>query len=93
MLFSSFSATIVAVVALASTAVAAPHKPRALTNLAALLPRGTLPTPPSNKELKYVALGLGTQNYTCLTGNQTAAPGTTGALGEPPKSVSVIESC
>lgn len=53
-----------------------------LSNLAKLMPtRSGLPAP--DGDLKYVVLGMGTQNYTCLTGKPDAAPGTTGATGKP----------
>ncbi|CAO2650009.1 Nn.00g013010.m01.CDS01 [Neocucurbitaria sp. VM-36] len=51
---------------------------RDLSKLAKLFPQSALPAP--NEELKYVLLGIGTQNYTCSTGDETAAPGTTGAV-------------
>ncbi|KAL5117054.1 Aminodeoxychorismate lyase [Pleosporales sp. CAS-2024a] len=50
-----------------------------LNNLAKLMPISALPVPNSQLQLKYVVLGLGTQNYTCTTGNPSVAPGTTGA--------------
>jgi hypothetical protein len=31
--------------------------------------------------LKYVLLGVGTQNYTCSSEDKTIAPGTTGTVG------------
>lgn len=51
-----------------------------LSKLAKLMPKSSLPAPEG--ELKYVVLGLGTQNYTCTSGNPSAAPGTTGAVGK-----------
>jgi hypothetical protein len=51
-----------------------------LSKLAKLMPTSALPAPVG--QLKYVALGLGTQNYTCTSGNPEAVPGTTGALGK-----------
>jgi hypothetical protein len=51
-----------------------------LSKLAKLMPTSALPVP--DGPLKYVVLGIGTQNYTCSTGNPDAAPGTTGALGK-----------
>ncbi|KAF2790867.1 hypothetical protein K505DRAFT_250236 [Melanomma pulvis-pyrius CBS 109.77] len=53
----------------------------ALSNLAKKMPNNTLPSPGA-LQLKFVGLGIGTQNYTCLTGNATAEPGTTGALAK-----------
>ncbi|KAL6149766.1 hypothetical protein ACJQWK_02933 [Exserohilum turcicum] len=49
----------------------------ALRNLASIMPQSSLETPVG--QLKYVVLGLGTQNYTCSSGNELAVPGTTGA--------------
>jgi hypothetical protein len=53
-----------------------------LSQLAKLMPTSALPSP--SGQLKYVVLGIGTQNYTCTSGNPDAAPGTTGALGTLP---------
>jgi len=83
MLFSSLSTAVVALSLFAPSVTAWPQYPRA-TNLDALsakMPQNTLP-PPTNLKLKYVLLGIGTQNYTCLTSNQTAAPETTGAVAK-----------
>jgi hypothetical protein len=52
-----------------------------LAKLQALMPKSALPAPDA-LQLKYVLLGIGTQNYTCLTGDENAAPGTTGATGK-----------
>jgi Protein of unknown function (DUF3455) len=41
------------------------------------LPSGSLPPPPSNSTLRYIALGLGHQNYTCA--NTSAVPVSIGA--------------
>jgi hypothetical protein len=49
-----------------------------LSKLAKLMPESDLPVP--DGQLKYVVLGIGSQNYTC-TGSPDAAPGTTGAVG------------
>lgn len=54
-----------------------------LAKLQALMPTSALPAP-DGLQLKYVLLGIGTQNYTCLTGDENAAPGTTGATGTSP---------
>ena len=51
----------------------------AIENLARVMPQSSLGTPSS--QLKYVLLGLGTQNYTCTSGDELAAPSTTGATG------------
>ncbi|KAF2439310.1 hypothetical protein P171DRAFT_120590 [Karstenula rhodostoma CBS 690.94] len=82
MLFPTFSTAVMAVAALTSTVDALPQWPRAtsLSNLAKKIPANTLPVPTG--ELKYVLLGVGTQNYTCLTGNATDAPDTTGATAK-----------
>jgi hypothetical protein len=57
------------------------YKPASdLSRLAKLMPTSSLPAPEG--ELKYVLLGVGTQNYTCLSGDPNAAPGTTGATGK-----------
>jgi hypothetical protein len=52
-----------------------------LTTLAGMMPESDLPAPTG--QLKYVVLGVGTQNYTCTSGDPDAVPGTTGALGKP----------
>ncbi|KAJ4349437.1 uncharacterized protein N0V89_008052 [Didymosphaeria variabile] len=73
-----------AVAALTSAVDAWPQWPRAdsgLSNLAKKMPANTLPAP-TDLELKYVLLGVGTQNYTCLTGNAADAPDTTGATAK-----------
>ncbi|KAF2654442.1 hypothetical protein K491DRAFT_717155 [Lophiostoma macrostomum CBS 122681] len=49
-----------------------------ISKLAKYLPSSNLPKP-DGLELKFVGLGIGTQNYTC-NGDKSAAPGTTGAL-------------
>ena len=53
-----------------------------LSKLAKLFPQSALPAP-DGQQLKYVLLGIGTQNYTCATSDDTTVPGTTGALGKP----------
>jgi len=45
------------------------------------LPSCALP-PPNGTVLKYVALGLGTQNYTCATPHSTAVPAGNGAKAQ-----------
>lgn len=50
-----------------------------VNRLASVMPQSALANPVG--ELKYVALGLGTQNYTCSYDDEHAAPGTTGATG------------
>lgn len=60
----------------------APYTPAAnLDKLVKLMPKSALPAP-DGLQLKYVVLGIGTQNYTCATDDENAAPGTTGATGE-----------
>jgi hypothetical protein len=49
--------------------------------LAHLMPKSALLPPGSSHELKYVLLGVGTQNYTCSSEDKTIAPGTTGTVG------------
>ncbi|KAF2871583.1 hypothetical protein BDV95DRAFT_594669 [Massariosphaeria phaeospora] len=83
MLFSTLSTAMTAL-AMVSTAGAIPTwgrpVPRAdpkVAELLKLMPSSALPKPVG--QLKYVVLGLGTQNYTCLSGSDTAVPDTTGA--------------
>jgi hypothetical protein len=54
-----------------------------LSKLAKYLPVSNLPKPDASLKLKFVGLGVGTQNYTCGS-DKKAAPGTTGALGKLP---------
>lgn len=84
MLFS----TITAAILFATTTVALPKPPpkpttyapsKDLSNLAKLYPQSALPAP-DGQELKYVLLGIGTQNYTCATSDDSTVPGTTGAV-------------
>ena len=49
--------------------------------LAHMMPKSTLPPPGSSHELKYVLLGVGTQNYTYSSEDKTSATGTTGTVG------------
>ena len=83
MLFSSLSTAVMALALLVPSAMAWPQYPRAtnLDGLSAKMPQNTLPQP-TNLKLRYVLLGIGTQNYTCLSGNDTAAPDTTGAVAK-----------
>jgi hypothetical protein len=61
------------------TPVRKPHaNPSTLNNL--VIPSSTLP-PPTGLVLKFVGLGIGTQNYTCATPSSTAVPASDGALG------------
>jgi hypothetical protein len=52
-----------------------------LDNLAKLFPQSNL-TSPVDMALKYVVLGIGTQNYTCASPDANVVPGTTGAFGK-----------
>jgi len=45
------------------------------------MPSSNLPAPNSLK-LKFVVLGVGTQNYTCDTSNPSSAPQGNGAVGK-----------
>lgn len=83
----SLSATVSALALIASSVDAIPVKQAQtytpasnLDRLAKLMPKSALPAP-DGVQLKYVLLGIGTQNYTCATGDENAAPGTTGATG------------
>lgn len=51
-----------------------------LRRLAKLMPQSALAAPTG--QLQYVVLGLGTQNYTCSSGNTGDAPSAAGAVGE-----------
>jgi hypothetical protein len=94
----SLSTTVSALLLLASSANALPTKPTKqaytpasnLDKLAKLMPQSALPAP-DGLVLKYVLLGLGTQNYTCTTGDDNAAPGTTGASGKTQASSTTCE--
>ncbi|KAF3007663.1 hypothetical protein E8E13_008972 [Curvularia kusanoi] len=83
----TLSGTVVALALLAGSVTALPAKQTPYTpapnldNLAKLMPKSDLPTP-DGLQLKYVVLGMGTQNYTCLTDDENAAPGTTGAVAQ-----------
>jgi hypothetical protein len=78
LVFTSFSASAHALAVAKNYAPT--HVPtRPLDRLASMMPHSSLATPAG--QLKYVVLGLGTQNYTCASGDELAAPGTTGATG------------
>ncbi|KAJ4373098.1 hypothetical protein N0V83_003389 [Neocucurbitaria cava] len=83
MLFSTLSTALV-FFAGSVTALPWPGQPTVyapatdLSNLAKLFPQSALPAP--TEQLKYVLLGIGTQNYTCATSDDSSVPGTTGAL-------------
>lgn len=87
MLFNTLASTAaVMAIFVGSTVALPPGKPgpvkkytpaKDLGKLAKIMPLNGLPAP--DGELKYVVLGLGTQNYTCVTDNENDAPGTTGA--------------
>ena len=88
MLFSTFTAAFVFFFTAAARALPAAGQPTIYTpasnlnKLAKLFPQSALPCPDASLALKYVMLGIGTQNYTCTSGDPTAAPGTTGAYGK-----------
>jgi hypothetical protein len=52
-----------------------------LRELAKSMPESSLP-PPDGLKLKYILLGIGTQNYTCTGQDENAVPGTVGAVGK-----------
>ncbi len=86
----STSAALTALALIASSVNALPTKQAQtyapsnnLDNLAKLMPKSALPAP-DGLQLKYVVLGIGTQNYTCATDDENAVPGTTGATGKTP---------
>lgn len=91
MLLTAFSTAVVALAAMAPSVGAFPmpgwgqpqprYTPPSLSRLAGMMPKSTL-TAPDGLQLKFVGLGLGTQNYTCDMANATAVPGTTGAIGK-----------
>src|SRR4051812_11984123 len=92
MLSSAFNAAILAMSLFTSTISASPTwgqpkwpqhpNPRSQSpNLSNLkMPENSLPTP-TGLQLKFVGLGIGTQNYTC-SANGTATPASIGALGK-----------
>jgi hypothetical protein len=92
MLVTSYTSAFTAVVLFTASSNALPWKGKEsttyspssdLSKLAKLMPTSALPVP--DGQLKYVVLGIGTQNYTCLSGNPEAVPGTTGAVGTSPR--------
>lgn len=50
-----------------TTALLLPHHSSLSRRQSATLPPSNLPLPPANLTLKYIALGQGTQNYTCTS--------------------------
>ena len=52
-----------------------------LNELVKAMPTSGLP-PPIGIDLKYVLLGIGTQNYTCTSGKEEDMPDTVGAVGK-----------
>ena len=78
LLFTTFRGSAHAL-AIAENHVPAHPPVNPLSKLASVMPQSSLATPAG--QLKYVVLGLGTQNYTCASGDELAAPGTTGATG------------
>ena len=84
----SFVVSVLTSLLLAKAAIASPF-PRAKFNLGSgdvsklALPEGGLGLPQPDLELKYVLLGVGTQNYSCSDdGDADAAPAATGAIAE-----------
>ncbi|PVH90625.1 hypothetical protein DM02DRAFT_420959 [Periconia macrospinosa] len=55
--------------------------PIGLGSLAAKYPPNALPSP-EGLHLKFVVLGVGTQNYTCVGGDDASEPGTIGAVAQ-----------
>ncbi|CBY01282.1 hypothetical protein IAQ61_003103 [Plenodomus lingam] len=84
MLFSTMTAVLILFAASADALPRPQQSPtkytpvRDLSKLAKYFPKSALPAP-DGQQLKYVVLGIGTQNYTCGS-DENAAPGTTGAL-------------
>jgi hypothetical protein len=81
----TLSATVSALALLASSVSALPTKQTYtpvsnLDKLVKLMPKSALPAP-DGLQLKYVVVGIGTQNYTCASDDENVAPGTTGATG------------
>lgn len=52
------------------------------------MPASALP-PADGLDLKYVLLGVGTQNYTCTGGDENASRNTTGAVGREASHISM----
>jgi Protein of unknown function (DUF3455) len=63
---------------LAASALALPSGQLGKRSLTITLPTNTLPVPTGT--LKYVGLGIGTQNYTCATPYSSATPSAVGAV-------------
>jgi hypothetical protein len=89
MLFSTITTALLFAASATAAALPLPGKPqtytpaRNLKSLAKLFPQSTLASPDSlGLDLKYVVLGIGTQNYTCSKPDDSVAPGTTGAYGK-----------
>ena len=88
MLFSAITTALLFAASAAAAALPRPGKPqqytpaRSLNNLAKFFPQSARQAP-VDLDLKYVVLGIGTQNYTCGS-DESAAPGTTGAFGKNP---------
>ena len=87
MLFSAITTSFLFAASATAAALPWPGKPHTyapaqnLDKLAKLFPQSKL-AGPENLELKYVVLGIGTQNYTCGGSDDSVAPGTTGAFGK-----------
>jgi hypothetical protein len=80
MLQQTLLPTILLALSSAVSAVALPKSNIQARTLTVVLPSSGLPAPTGS--LKYIALGLGTQNYTCAStpGSTTAAPVAIGAV-------------
>jgi hypothetical protein len=87
MLFSAITTAFLLAASATAAALPRPGKPqqytpaRNLNKLAKLFPQSALQAP-DGMDLKYVVLGIGTQNYTCSTPDESVTPGTTGAFGK-----------
>ncbi|RAQ99251.1 malate dehydrogenase protein [Stemphylium lycopersici] len=87
MLFTTITTSFLFAASATAAALPWPAKPHVyapaqnLDKLAKLFPQSELASP-ENLELKYVVLGIGTQNYTCEASDDSVAPGTTGAFGK-----------
>jgi hypothetical protein len=87
MLFSTITTAFLFAATATAAALPLPGKPQSYTparnldKLAKLFPQSALQSPDA-LNLKYVVLGIGTQNYTCSSPDESVVPGTTGAVGK-----------
>lgn len=76
--------SLAAALTLATAALAAPAPGPLVARQASLsnvkMPSNTLPAPASGSFLKYLVLGVGTQNYTCANGDAATVPAAVGAV-------------